>query len=160
MGAPILSAAEIPVLSDESPVVNKEVSVGGKEFNMTCVSMGNPHAVMFMDKSPRDFEVEKYGPLFEKSPLFPDRVNAEFAYVIGRNEIEMRVWERGSGETLACGTGTCATAVAAILNGFADNEMTVHLLGGDLKISWSGNENDSVFMTGPATTVFEGNVEF
>ena len=159
MGAPILSAAEIPVLSDESPVVNKEVSVGGKEFNMTCVSMGNPHAVMFMDKSPRDFEVEKYGPLFEKSPLFPDRVNAEFAYVIGRNEIEMRVWERGSGETLACGTGTCATAVAAILNGFADNEMTVHLLGGDLKISWSGNEADSVFMTGPAEYAFTGEVD-
>ncbi len=160
MGAPILSAAEIPVLSDESPVVNKEILCGGKAFNMTCVSMGNPHAVMLIDKSPRDFEVEKYGPLFENNPMFPDRVNAEFAHVIGRNEIEMRVWERGSGETLACGTGTCATAVAAILNGVADNEITVHLLGGDLKISWSGNEADSVFMTGPAEYAFTGEVDY
>ncbi len=160
MGAPILSAAEIPVLSDESPIVNKEILCGGTVFNMTCVSMGNPHAVMFIDKSPRDFEVEKYGPLFENSPMFPDRVNAEFAHVIGRNEIEMRVWERGSGETLACGTGTCATAVAAILNGVADNEITVHLLGGDLKISWSGNEADSVFMTGPAEYAFTGEVDY
>lgn len=160
MGAPILSAAEIPVLSEESPVINKEITVGGRDFNMTCVSMGNPHAVMFIDESPRGFEVEKYGPLFENSPMFPDRVNAEFAHVIGRNEIEMRVWERGSGETLACGTGTCATAVAAILNGIADNELTVHLLGGDLKISWSGNEADSVFMTGPAEYAFTGEVDY
>ena len=122
--------------------------------------MGNPHAVAFIDKSPRDFAVEKYGPLFEKNSMFPDRVNAEFAYVIGRTEIEMRVWERGTGETLACGTGTCATAVAAILNGLADNDLTVHLLGGDLKISWSGNEADSVFMTGPAEYAFTGEIDY
>lgn len=160
MGAPILTAAEIPVLSEESPVINKRVQIGGADFDITCVSMGNPHAVAFIDKSPRDFAVEKYGPLFEKNSMFPDRVNTEFAYVISKKEIEMRVWERGAGETLACGTGTCATAVAAILNGLADNDLTVHLLGGDLKISWSGNEADSVFMTGPAEYAFTGEIDY
>ena len=126
---------------------------------MTCVSMGNPHAVMFIEKSPREFELEKYGPLFEGNSVFPRRVNAEFAFVQSRKSIEMRVWERGTGETLACGTGTCATVVAAILNGIADNEVTVHLLGGDLEISWSGNEGDSVFMTGPAEYVFSGEID-
>lgn len=160
MGAPILTAAEIPVLSEESPVINKRVQIGGADFDITCVSMGNPHAVAFIDRSPRDFAVEKYGPLFEKNSMFPDRVNTEFAYVISKKEIEMRVWERGAGETLACGTGTCATAVAAILNCLADNDLTVHLLGGDLKISWSGNEADSVFMTGPAEYAFTGEIDY
>jgi diaminopimelate epimerase len=121
--------------------------------------MGNPHAVIFIDESPKDFPLEKVGRLFENNAVFPDRTNTEFIKVIDRKNLEMRVWERGSGETLACGTGACASAVAAIINGYADNEVTVHLHGGDLKISWSGNENDSVFMTGPATTVFTGEID-
>ena len=115
---------------------------------------------MFIDEHPRDFNLEKYGKLLEQNAsLFPDRVNAEFAKIIDRKNIEMRVWERGAGETLACGTGACATAVAAIVNGFADNDVTIHLIGGDLQISWSGNESDSVFMTGGASTVFTGDVD-
>ena len=159
MGAPILDAADIPVISDNVRVISEKKTVGGVDFKMTCVSMGNPHAVMFIDKSPREFELEKFGPLFENNEVFPRRVNAEFAYIQDRKNIEMRVWERGTGETLACGTGTCATVVAAILNGYVDNEVTVHLLGGDLEISWSGNESDSVFMTGPAATVFSGEID-
>ena len=159
MGAPILNAEDIPVLSANSRVISEKKTVDGVEFTMTCVSMGNPHAVMFIDKSPREFELERFGPLFENNEAFPRRVNAEFAHVQDRKNIEMRVWERGTGETLACGTGTCATVVAAILNGYVDNEVTVHLLGGDLEISWSGNEADSVFMTGPAATVFSGEID-
>lgn len=158
MGAPILNAADIPVVSNGDRVINNEITVDGRKFNMTCVSMGNPHAVMFIDRSPREFELEHFGPLFENNSIFPKRVNAEFARVVDRNNIEMRVWERGTGETLACGTGTCATVVAAILNGYADNDVTVHLLGGDLKIHWSGNESDSVIMTGPAEYVFSGEI--
>ena len=127
---------------------------------MTCVSMGNPHAVMFIDEHPIDFDLNKYGKTAEQNTeLFPDRVNAEFAKVIDRENIEMRVYERGTGETLACGTGACATAVSAILNGYCNNKVTVHLLGGDLLIEWSGNENDSVIMTGPAEYAFTGTVE-
>lgn len=158
MGAPILNAADIPVVSSGDRVINNEITVDGRKFNMTCVSMGNPHAVMFIDSSPREFELEHFGPLFENNSIFPKRVNAEFARVVDRNNIEMRVWERGTGETLACGTGTCATVVAAILNGYTDNDVTVHLLGGDLKIHWSGNESDSVIMTGPAEYVFSGEI--
>lgn len=159
MGAPILKSADIPVNSDNDKVVNEKITIGGRDFNMTCVSMGNPHAVMFIDESPKDFDLNYYGALFESNTdVFPDRVNAEFAKVIDRKNIEMRVYERGTGETLACGTGTCATVVAAILNGLVDNDVTVHLIGGDLQISWSGNESDSVFMTGPAATVFTGEI--
>lgn len=159
MGRPILKAADIPVKCDGERAVNQKVIADGREFSMTCVSMGNPHAVMFIDESPRGFDLEHYGKIFEgNTELFPDRVNAEFAKIIDRKNIEMRVYERGTGETLACGTGTCATVVAAILNGLTDNDVTVHLLGGDLQIQWSGNEDDSVFMTGPATTVFEGEI--
>lgn len=159
MGAPILIAKEVPVKSENEKVIGEEITVLDRKFNMTCVSMGNPHAVMFIDESPKDFPLEKYGPLFENNEIFPDRTNAEFAKVLDRKNIEMRVWERGSAETLACGTGSCATVVAAILNGYVDNDVTVHLLGGDLDISWSGNEKDSVFMTGPATTVFSGEID-
>ncbi len=159
MGSPILKSDEVPVVSDKEKVIDEEITVDGRKFKMTCVSMGNPHAVMFIDKSPREFELEHFGPLFENNAVFPRRVNAEFAYVIDRKNIEMRVWERGTGETLACGTGTCATVVASILNGYTDNEVTVHLLGGDLKIYWSGNENDSVIMTGPAEYVFSGETD-
>lgn len=160
MGAPILISGDIPVVSKNEKVIGEKITIGGREFKMTCVSMGNPHAVMFIDESPEDFDLNYYGALFEKNTdVFPNRINAEFAKIIDRNNIEMRVYERGTGETLACGTGTCATVVAAILNGLVDHDVTVHLLGGDLKIHWSGNEQDSVFMTGPATYVFSGKIE-
>lgn len=159
MGAPKLSAADIPVSVSGERAVQYPTTVDNTEYKMTCVSMGNPHAVVFIDKSPKDFPLSKIGPLFENNELFPERTNTEFIKVLNRHELEMRVWERGSGETLACGTGACASAVAAIINGFTDNDVTVHLLGGDLQISWSGDENDSVFMSGPAQTVFEGDVD-
>lgn len=159
MGSPILKASEVPVISDMEKAIDDEIVVDDKTYKMTCVSMGNPHAVVFIDKSPKDFDLEHIGPKFENHNRFPNRTNTEFAYVVDRKNIEMRVWERGAGETLACGTGSCATAVAAIINGLCDNDVTIHLVGGDLQISWSGNESDSVFMTGPATTVFEGNIE-
>lgn len=160
MGKPILKASEIPVNFNGEKCVNQPVTFADREFNMTCVSMGNPHAVMFIDEHPSEFDLNKYGSIAEQdTSLFPDRVNAEFAKVIDRSNIEMRVYERGAGETLACGTGACATAVSAILNGYCDNKVTVHLLGGDLLIEWSGNENDSVIMTGPAEYAFTGTVE-
>lgn len=160
MGKPILKASDIPVNFDGEKCVNQPVTFADRKFNMTCVSMGNPHAVMFIDEHPTDFDLNKYGSIAEQNTsLFPDRVNAEFAKIIDRSNIEMRVYERGAGETLACGTGACATAVSAILNGYCDNKVTVHLLGGDLLIEWSGNENDSVIMTGPAEYAFTGTVE-
>lgn len=160
MGKPILKASDIPVNFDGEKCVNQPVTFADREFNMTCVSMGNPHAVMFIDEHPIDFDLNKYGKTAEQNTeLFPDRVNAEFAKVIDRENIEMRVYERGTGETLACGTGACATAVSAILNGYCNNKVTVHLLGGNLLIEWSGNENDSVIMTGPAEYAFTGTVE-
>lgn len=159
MGAPILKSCDVPVNSDKDKVINEKIICADREFNMTCVSMGNPHAVMFIDEHPIDFDLNYYGAKFEcNTDVFPNRVNAEFAKVIDRKNIEMRVYERGTGETLACGTGTCATVVAAILNGYVDNDVTVHLIGGDLQIQWSGNKNDSVFMTGPATYVFTGEI--
>ena len=160
MGKPILKASDIPVNFDGEKCVNQPVTFVDRKFNMTCVSMGNPHAVMFIDEHPIDFDLNKYGKTAEQNTeLFPDRVNAEFAKVIDRKNIEMRVYERGTGETLACGTGACATAVSAILNGYCNNKVTVHLLGGDLIIEWSGNENESVIMTGPAEYAFTGTVE-
>ncbi len=159
MGAPILKSADVPVNSNNEKVISEKITVAGREFNMTCVSMGNPHAVMFIEEHPSDFDLDFYGAKFEcNTDIFPNRINAEFAKVIDRKNIEMRVFERGTGETLACGTGTCATVVAAILNGYADNDVTVHLIGGDLQIQWSGQEEDSVFMTGPAATVFTGEI--
>ena len=160
MGKPILKANDIPVNFDGKKCINQPVTFADRKFNMTCVSMGNPHAVMFIDEHPSEFDLNKYGSIAEQdTSLFPDRVNAEFAKIIDRNNIEMRVYERGAGETLACGTGACATAVSAILNGYCDNKVTVHLLGGDLLIEWSVNENDSVIMTGPAEYAFTGTVE-
>lgn len=159
MGAPVLSAKSIPVLTDNERAVNEKITVNGENYEMTCVSMGNPHAVVFTDIPVKEFPLEKIGPMFENDAAFPDRVNTEFVNIRDRKNLDMRVWERGSGETLACGTGSCATAVAAILNGFADNNVTIHLLGGDLEISWSGNESDSVFMTGAAETVFSGEID-
>jgi len=159
MGSPVLEARKIPVLSENEKAVNEKITVDGKDYLMTCVSMGNPHAVVFTDVPVSEFPLEKIGPKFENNPVFPVRVNTEFVNITDRKNLNMRVWERGSGETLACGTGTCATVVAAILNGYADNDVTVHLIGGDLKISWSGNEADSVFMTGPAETVFSVEID-
>ncbi len=158
MGKPILRASDIPVICDKERAVNEKIKVNGEEYEMTCVSMGNPHAVVFTDIPVAELELEKIGPAFEHHPAFPERVNTEFVNLRGRKNLDMRVWERGTGETLACGTGTCASVVAAIINGYADNEVTVHLRGGELEISWSGNEEDSVFMTGPATTVFSGEI--
>ena len=162
MGKPILGASKIPVaLKSDERVIQHPLTIGGVEYKATCVSMGNPHAVVFIDKKPADFPVCEVGPLFENNAFFPERTNTEFAYVEDHRTIWMRVWERGTGETLACGTGTCATVVAAILNGLVDagEKITVHLLGGDLEIVWSGREEDSVFMTGPAETVFKGDIE-
>lgn len=157
MGAPILKAADIPVLCDTEQMIDQPVTVDGKEWKMTCVSMGNPHAITYIEDV-KNLDIEKIGPKFENHPIFPDRVNTEFVKVIDRKTVEMRVWERGSGETLACGTGACATAVACILNGLTEDEVTVKLLGGDLTIFWDRKEN-LVYMTGSATTVFDGDIE-
>lgn len=156
MGAPILEPKEIPVAVEESPVVNVPVEVKGKIYHMTCVSMGNPHAIIFMNNV-KDLDIEAIGPYFENHTVFPKRTNTEFVEILDRNTVNMRVWERGSDETLACGTGACATTVACILNDKTENEVTVHLLGGDLKIRWD-REANQVYMTGPATVVFDGEI--
>ena len=157
MGTPILKAVDIPVRSEKEQVIDEPVMVDGKEWEITCVSMGNPHAITYIDDV-KNLEIEKIGPKFENHEIFPDRVNTEFVRVIDRNTVEMRVWERGSGETLACGTGACAVAVSSILNGLTEEEVTVKLLGGDLKIFWDRTEN-KVYMTGSATTVFDGEID-
>ena len=154
MGAPILEASRIPVVSTKERVINEPVFVDGKEYHITAVSMGNPHAVTYIDDV-KGLEIDKIGPKFENHEMFPDRVNTEFVKVLDSHTVEMRVWERGSGETLACGTGACAVAVASILNGLTEEEVTVKLLGGDLKIRWDRKEN-LVYMTGPAEVVFDG----
>ena len=156
MGAPILEPKEIPVAVEESPVVNVPVEVKGKIYHMTCVSMGNPHAIIFINNV-KDLDIAAIGPYFENHTVFPKRTNTEFVEVLDRNTVNMRVWERGSDETLACGTGACATTVACILNDKTENEVTVHLLGGDLKIRWD-REANQVYMTGPATVVFDGEI--
>lgn len=156
MGEPILEPKEIPVAVEESPVVNVPVEVKGKIYHMTCVSMGNPHAIIFMNNV-KDLDIAAIGPYFENHTVFPKRTNTEFVEVLDRNTVNMRVWERGSDETLACGTGACATTVACILNDKTENEVTVHLLGGDLKIRWD-REANQVYMTGPATVVFDGEI--
>ena len=157
MGAPILTPSEIPVVAVGDRAINLPITVQGEEYHMTCVSMGNPHAIVFVDDV-KCLDLEKIGPSFEKHEIFPDRVNTEFIHVIDRHTIDMRVWERGSGETFACGTGTCASVVACVLNGLTEDEVLVHLLGGDLKIHYD-REKDTVYMTGPATVVCTGEVE-
>lgn len=158
MGEPILEAKKIPILSENDQVLDEPILVMGTEYRMTGVSMGNPHAVVFVEQDVKHLELEKIGPGFEQHERFPDRVNTEFVRVIDDHTVEMRVWERGSGETLACGTGACAVAVASILNGYTRDEVTVRLLGGDLKIFWDRKEN-TVYMTGPAAVVFDGEIE-
>jgi diaminopimelate epimerase len=153
MGRPILNGPDVPVAIEANPVVNATLEAGGKHVSFTAVSMGNPHCVIFVDEI-TDEDVLGIGPKIEKHELFPNRINVEFIRVISRSEVDMRVWERGSGETMACGTGAAAVGVAGVLNDLTDRKITVHLLGGDLEIEWA--EDDHVYMTGPATHVFSG----
>jgi len=156
MGSPILVPEQIPAVFDGEQVVDEPIVVQGEEFRVTCVSMGNPHSVVFVDQT-GEMDLEEIGPHFEHHAAFPNRTNTEFVEVVDRNHVKMRVWERGTGETLACGTGCCATVVAAVLNGLTDTEVEVEVLGGKIQISWDREEN-LVYMTGPATTVFEGEI--
>ena len=158
MGVAVLEPARIPVTAEGDDFISQPLVVDGKEYKATCVSMGNPHAVTFLD-GVEDLDLPRIGPLFESHPLFPERVNTEFVRLIDRSTIAMRVWERGNGETMACGTGACAAAVAAVVNGFcdADTDITVRLLGGDLTVRVSAHD---VVLTGSAVLVFEGEFEY
>lgn len=158
MGKAILVPKDIPILSDLERFIAQPVEVDGTTYDVTCVSMGNPHAVVFCDDVD-GLDLEKIGPSFEHHALFPHRINTEFIRVIDDHTLQMRVWERGSGETFACGTGACASVVAAVLNGYCKKgeEILIHLRGGDLRITYC--EDETVIMTGPATYVFEGRVE-
>ena len=156
MGEPILKSEDIPVNISKDVVIDEPVEVDGRIWNMTCISMGNPHAVVFVDDT-KSLNLEKMGPSFEKHAIFPEQVNTEFVHVIDRHTVDMRVWERGSGETFACGTGACATAFACILNGKTEDTILVHLVGGDLLIEYD-RETNHIFMTGPATEVFSGEI--
>lgn len=158
MGEPILTPAQVPVNAEGDRAVNLPVLVKEEEYRMTCVSMGNPHAVVFVDDVEK-LEIEKIGPDFENHPVFPNRTNTEFVQVIRPDYVKMRVWERGTGETLACGTGCCATAVACVLNQKTGRDVTVEVLGGKIEISWDEKTNH-VFMTGPAEIVFEGTISW
>ena len=157
MGEPVLKPKDIPVLSDKDLFVSEPVSVDGQVYKVTCVSMGNPHAVTYVEDVER-FPLEVVGPKMEKHRLYPRKINSEFVQLIDRKTLKMRVWERGAGETLACGTGACAVLVATVLNGLCDRKATIRLLGGDLYIEWSGQDNH-VYMTGPATKVFDGEID-
>jgi diaminopimelate epimerase len=157
MGEPILEPECIPVIANEYPVKNLKLQAEGKEFIFTCVSVGNPHAITIVNNL-ENFDVEKYGKKLEVDTHFPEKANIEFVQIVDKNTIKMRVWERGSGETFACGTGASAVAVACNLNGLTESDVTVKLLGGDLKLKWN-KENNHIYMTGPAVTVFEGELE-
>lgn len=157
MGSPVLTPSQIPVKCEGDRMINQPVSVGGKEYYITCVSMGNPHAVVFTEEEVTALNLEKIGPLFENHEIFPDRVNTEFIHVIDETTIDMRVWERGSGETLACGTGACASVVACVLNHKTEDEVLVHLLGGDLEVRYD-REKNTVLLTGPAEFICTGEI--
>lgn len=157
MGAPVLGTNEIPVLFAGETMIDAPLVIDEKEYRVTCVSMGNPHAVTFVENTDA-LQLETIGPKFEKNEIFPEGVNTEFVQVLDRNTVKMRVWERGSGETLACGTGACASVVACVLNGLTENQVTVKLLGGDLQIVYDREQN-TVLMTGPAKVAFTGNFE-
>ena len=157
MGAPILAPEKIPVLASKEPVVKEPIVVDDKEWEMTCVSVGNPHAIVFLEEPVSTFPIEKVGPSFEHHKRFPNRINTEFVEVINRDRIKMRVWERGANETFACGPGACASVVSAILNGYCNKKVTVELLGGELEIEWKDADN-GIYMTGSATTVFDGQI--
>lgn len=156
MGSPIMKPEQIPVLYEGEEVVAKPVNIAGTLYEITCVSMGNPHTVIFVEDTGA-VELDKIGPLFEHNSMFPKRTNTEFIHVCDRNTIDMRVWERGAGETLACGTGACASVYACIRNGYTEDQVTVRLLGGELKIRYD-REKNTIFMTGPAVTVFDGEI--
>ena len=155
MGEPILEPEKIPVESKENPVKNLELEVEDKKLKFTCVSMGNPHAITFIKEDVKTFDICKYGKKVEVDKVFPKRTNVEFINIEDKNNTKMRVWERGAGETLACGTGACASVVASHINGLTDRIVNVELLGGTLNIEWN-KENNHIYMTGPAETVFEG----
>ncbi|MCQ2534379.1 MAG: diaminopimelate epimerase [Clostridia bacterium] len=157
MGEPILIASQIPVVAENTKVINDKIMVDNDEYRMTCVSMGNPHAVVFLD--PDTLKIEEIGPKFENHARFPNRTNTEFVKILDKQNVKMRVWERGTGETLACGTGCCATVVACILNGLTDSIVNVHVIGGEIVVQWSAVDNH-VYMTGPATMVFEGEIDY
>jgi len=158
MGAPVLDASSIPTAFSQSPVVKSPLPVSDDAtYEVTCLSMGNPHAVLFMDKID-ELDLSEIGPVIEHSPYFPNRTNTEFVEVVSDRWLKMRVWERGAGETLACGTGACAAVVAAVLNGLAGRKATVQLRGGDLEIEWN-EEDNRVYLTGDAVTVFEGEIK-
>jgi diaminopimelate epimerase len=153
MGMPRLRRHDIPMLGEGDQVLDEKLRAGDHEFAVTCVSMGNPHCVIYVDDVAK-FPVTHYGPLLEHHPQFPQRTNVEWIEALNRREIRQRTWERGSGETLACGTGACAATVASVLNGKTDRSVIVHLLGGDLEVEWAAD--DHVYMTGPAVEVFRG----
>lgn len=157
MGAPVLKTSEIPMIYSKEQVIAQPLNINQNLYEVTAVSMGNPHVIVYMNDV-KNLKIEEVGPYFEKSSVFPESVNTEFVRVIDRNTVEMRVWERGSGETLACGTGACAVAVACVLNGYTEEQVTVKLLGGDLKIFWD-REANLVYMTGPAEVVFDGEIQ-
>ncbi len=166
MGEPELIPAQVPVkasvlgLADDrrEAIVAEPLEIKGRSYDITCVSMGNPHCITFIEEDVRDFPLEEVGPVFEKHELFPERVNTEFINVIDKDHLRMRVWERGSGETLACGTGACAVAVASYLNGFTGRSVDIELLGGHLEVVYDEKTNH-VFMIGPATEVFSGEID-
>lgn len=157
MGTPEFAPKKIPVRSEKENMIRQKLIAGGREYQVTCVSMGNPHCVVFLDEDVRELDLAEIGPAFEHHLSFPERINTEFINVIDKKTLRMRVWERGSGETLACGTGACASAVAAVVNGRTEEEVTVKLLGGDLKIHYD-REKNTVYMTGPAAIVFDGEI--
>lgn len=158
MGRPELTAAKVPVTFPEESMIDEPMEIDGNIYQVTCVSMGNPHCVIFMDQDVRQLDLVELGPKFENHVIFPKRTNTEFCNLLDKQHIRMRVWERGSGETLACGTGACATAVAAVLNGYTDSTVELQLRGGNLLIEYD-RAADEVYMTGPATTVFEGEID-
>ncbi|GKU78493.1 diaminopimelate epimerase [Paenibacillus sp. L3-i20] len=156
MGAPILHGLQVPTTIDAERVIEHPIEVNGREFKFTAVSMGNPHCVIYVDDA-TNFELEEWGPKLETHPMFPRKINVEFVTVNSRTQADMRVWERGAGPTLACGTGACATLVASVLTGATDREATISLKGGDLFIEWNESDNH-IYMTGPAAEVFRGNL--
>jgi len=158
MGAPILKPSDIPVKSGKEIFVAEPITIADRTFNVTCVSMGNPHAVSFLEEDVDKFPLEFYGSKMEVLDIYPRKTNSEFVQVIDKNTLKMRVWERGAGETLACGTGACAVLVAAVLNNLSERKSTIKLLGGDLIVEWNADDNH-VYKTGLAVKVFEGEIE-
>ena len=158
MGVPALDVRKIPVTYPKEQMIEEPLEVDGRIYHVTCVSMGNPHCIIFMDDDVRDLDLQAIGPKFEKHSVFPQGVNTEFVNVIDRSHLRMRVWERGSGETLACGTGACAVAVAAIKTDLCDTRIKVDLLGGELEIAYENHHDSHVTMTGPAVEVFNGEI--